>query len=155
MAAAAVSEPALHRLLTFQVPNHISLFRCLGCTEVSVQVRGFLCEHFVTWYMFIGGLSSIRNLRTRRGVVTGIHLSWLFYCAINQKRTLNKLLRRKILQDIRKQFYVLHVICTANVPMSMVYNQLALRKYFVTSISCCAHKLSSGEILKEISPNKC
>ena len=47
-----ISKPALYRLLTFQVPNLISLLRCLGCTEVSVQVRGFLCEHFVTWYVY-------------------------------------------------------------------------------------------------------
>jgi hypothetical protein len=31
----------------------MSLFRCLGCTKVSVQVRGFLYEHFVTWYVFL------------------------------------------------------------------------------------------------------
>jgi hypothetical protein len=36
--AAAVSEPALYRLLTFQVPNLMSLFRCLGRTRVKVQV---------------------------------------------------------------------------------------------------------------------
>jgi hypothetical protein len=46
--AVAVSEPALHRLLTFQVPNLMSLFRCVDLTEVSVQVRGFVCEYFVT-----------------------------------------------------------------------------------------------------------
>jgi len=50
---AAVSEPALHRLLTFQVPNRMSLFRCLGCTKVSVQVRG-PCHRFVTVYVFYG-----------------------------------------------------------------------------------------------------
>jgi len=40
--AAAVSEPALYRLLTFQVQNLMSLFHCLGRTKVSVQVRGFV-----------------------------------------------------------------------------------------------------------------
>jgi len=29
---------------------HLSL--SLGRTKVSAQVRGFLCEHFVTWYVF-------------------------------------------------------------------------------------------------------
>ena len=38
--AAAVSEPALHRLLTFKVPNLMSLFRCLGRTRVTVHVQG-------------------------------------------------------------------------------------------------------------------
>ena len=41
------SLPALYRLLTFHVPNLMSLFRCLGRTKVTVQVRGFLCEYFV------------------------------------------------------------------------------------------------------------
>ena len=36
--AAAVSEPALHRLLTFHVPILMSLFHCLGRTKESVQV---------------------------------------------------------------------------------------------------------------------
>jgi len=35
-------EPALYRLLTFHIPNLSSLFRCLCCTKVSVQVRGLL-----------------------------------------------------------------------------------------------------------------
>jgi hypothetical protein len=29
-----------------------SLFRCLGSTKVSVQVRGFVCEYFVTKIRF-------------------------------------------------------------------------------------------------------
>jgi len=36
--AAAVSESALYMLLTFQIPNLMSLFHCLGDTKVSVQV---------------------------------------------------------------------------------------------------------------------
>jgi hypothetical protein len=52
--AAAVSEPALHRLLTFQIPNLMSLLCCLGCTKLSVQVRGFVCEYFVTKIHFHG-----------------------------------------------------------------------------------------------------
>jgi hypothetical protein len=42
--AAAISEPALYRLQAFQVPNLMTLFRCVGCTkyqsrsEASVHV---------------------------------------------------------------------------------------------------------------------
>ena len=36
--AAAVSEPALYRLLIFHIPNLMSLFRCLGHTKVSIQL---------------------------------------------------------------------------------------------------------------------
>ena len=49
--AAAVNEPALHRLLTFHVPNLMSLLHGLGRTKVSVQVRSFLCDRFVTRYV--------------------------------------------------------------------------------------------------------
>jgi hypothetical protein len=42
------SEPALYRLVTFQVPNLMSIFRSLGRTKVSVQVRGFVYKCFVT-----------------------------------------------------------------------------------------------------------
>ena len=52
LAAAAVSEPALYRLLTFKVQNLMSLFRCLVRTKVSVHVRCFLCEHFVIRCVF-------------------------------------------------------------------------------------------------------
>jgi hypothetical protein len=38
--------------LTFKVPNLLSLFRCLGRIKVSVQVRGFVCECFVTEIRF-------------------------------------------------------------------------------------------------------
>jgi len=101
----AVKEPVLYRLLTFKVPNLISLFRCVGPTRISVQVRGFLCKLFVTWYFYgeefnnspnpqaggpslvgcprllieytfhIWGRSPIRNPRTRPAVVIGSHLS--------------------------------------------------------------------------------
>ena len=40
--AAAVNEPVLYRLLTFHAPNVISISRCLGCTNVSVQHNAFL-----------------------------------------------------------------------------------------------------------------
>jgi hypothetical protein len=52
--AAAISDPALYRLITFQVPNLMSLFRRLGRTKVSVQVRSFVCEYFVTKIRFHG-----------------------------------------------------------------------------------------------------
>jgi hypothetical protein len=32
--ADAISEPTLYRILTFQVPNHMSLFRCFGRTKL-------------------------------------------------------------------------------------------------------------------------
>ena len=39
------------RFLIFQVPNLMSLFRCLDRTGASVQVRGS-CKHFITGYVF-------------------------------------------------------------------------------------------------------
>jgi hypothetical protein len=86
------------------------LLRCIGRTKVSIQVRGFVCEYFVTKIRFhgeellaprltsklgdhllsavrdcffntfaatlyIGGRTSIRNLRTHHAVVTGTHWS--------------------------------------------------------------------------------
>ena len=51
--AAAVSQTALYRLLTFHVPNLMSLFRCLLLTKVSVQFRGLLYECFVTRYVIM------------------------------------------------------------------------------------------------------
>ena len=48
--AAAVSEPALYRLFTLQVPNLISLFYCVCCTKRSVKVRGS-CIRFVTGHL--------------------------------------------------------------------------------------------------------
>jgi len=42
--ATVVSDPDLYRLLTFEVPNLMTLFHCLGRTKVSVQVGGtFSC----------------------------------------------------------------------------------------------------------------
>jgi hypothetical protein len=93
--AAAVSELALYRLLTFQVPNILSFFRCLGHTRVSVHVPGS-CKQFITWYFLwwgvvstspnpqaggpatlrIGGCSSIHNRRMCHDIVTGTHLLW-------------------------------------------------------------------------------
>ena len=49
--ATVISEPDLYRLLTFQVPNFMSLLRCLGRTKISVQVRG-KCLSFVTKSVF-------------------------------------------------------------------------------------------------------
>jgi hypothetical protein len=48
-----ISDPDLYRLLTFHVPNIISLFHCLGRAERSVRFRGFLW-YFVTWFIFYG-----------------------------------------------------------------------------------------------------
>jgi len=48
---AALSDPALYRLLTFHVPNLKSLFRCLGRTKGSTQVRG-KCSCFETMPVF-------------------------------------------------------------------------------------------------------
>ena len=50
--AAAVSEPALYRLLTFQVPNLMSFFRYLCGSEVSVRIRDLTYECFITRYIF-------------------------------------------------------------------------------------------------------
>jgi len=94
--------PTLQRLLTFQVPNLMSFFHCLGRAKESVQVRGalkhlvtsyifkvrcciptpnpragdhpLLAVHYCLFYIFAATLRiwrpSIRNLRTRRAVVT-------------------------------------------------------------------------------------
>jgi hypothetical protein len=43
----------LQRLLTFQVPNLMSFFHCLGRAKESIQVRGAL-KHFVTIKNFYG-----------------------------------------------------------------------------------------------------
>ena len=52
--AAAVSEPALYGLLTFQVQNLRSLLRCSVRTKMSVQVRGFVCDIFRNKTCFYG-----------------------------------------------------------------------------------------------------
>jgi hypothetical protein len=173
--AAAVSEPALYRLLTFQVPNLMSLFHSLG-RNIPNMMRFYgeellaprpnpkLEDHPLSasrdciFNIFaaaldIGGRSSIPNLRTRHAVVTGTHLSWLIYRSINQKCMITKLIYRKILQEIRKQFYVLYVICTVSV-LLIAFHKRVLRKYFVTCIIFCNHKLSSGEIMHDISPKE-
>jgi hypothetical protein len=59
--AAATSEPALYRLLKFQVPNLMSQFRCLVRTKVSVLIRGFVCVYFVTKIRFHGELLAPRR----------------------------------------------------------------------------------------------
>jgi len=50
--AAAVSEPALCRLLTFHVPNVVSIFRCLCRIRASVQVRSFLFDCSANWSFY-------------------------------------------------------------------------------------------------------
>ena len=37
--ATVVSDPSVYSLLTFQVPNLMFVFHCLGCTKRSVQVK--------------------------------------------------------------------------------------------------------------------
>ena len=54
LVVAAVSEPDLYRFVTFQVINLMSLFRGLGRTKVSVQVRSFLFECFCNKIYFDG-----------------------------------------------------------------------------------------------------
>ena len=55
--AAVVREPDLCRLLTFQVPNLLSLFHCLGCTKVSVQFQ-VMCLCFVSASFYFEKLSA-------------------------------------------------------------------------------------------------
>ena len=98
--AAAVNEPALYRLLIFQVPNLLSFFHCLGRTRLSVQVRGFVCleDHPLSavrdclFNIFaatvrIGGCSFIHNLRTRHAEVKGTHLSHGVKAECNKKNS--------------------------------------------------------------------
>ena len=124
--AAAISEPALCRLLTFHVPKKISLFLLHDTSPRNTPPwrsewgsslppdcfvsRGSIspCEYFLMFFhgeallaprpipkledhpssavrdplfnifaatLHIGGHSSNRNLRTRRAMVTGTHLS--------------------------------------------------------------------------------
>jgi hypothetical protein len=40
----------------------MSVFRCLGRTAVPVQVRGFVCEYFVTKIRFHGELLASRTI---------------------------------------------------------------------------------------------
>jgi hypothetical protein len=42
-----------HQKLCISLPFPPYLLRCLGRTKVSSQVRGFLCEYFVIWYVFL------------------------------------------------------------------------------------------------------
>ena len=49
--ATVVSEPELYRLLTFQAPNLMFRFHCIGRTKVSVQARA-MCSCFVTSQVF-------------------------------------------------------------------------------------------------------
>jgi hypothetical protein len=51
-----VHTPTYHFLNIYFniIPNLMYLFRCLGRTKVSVQVRGFVCEYFVTKICFYG-----------------------------------------------------------------------------------------------------
>jgi hypothetical protein len=46
------NSPNLQRLPTFQAPDLISFFNCLGRAKESVQIRGAL-KYFVTHYFFM------------------------------------------------------------------------------------------------------
>ena len=46
-----VSDPYLYRLLTFHVPNLLSLFHCLGSSKRAIQARS-ICIHFITRPVF-------------------------------------------------------------------------------------------------------
>jgi hypothetical protein len=48
----AQSNPYSHIPLPEDPPYLMSLSRCLGRTKVSVQVRGFVCEYFITKIRF-------------------------------------------------------------------------------------------------------
>jgi hypothetical protein len=49
---AVIREPALYKLLTFNVPNLISIFHCMGhLSKESVQVQGS-CKLFITNLFF-------------------------------------------------------------------------------------------------------
>ena len=61
--AAAVSEPALYGLLTLQVPNLMSILRCLVRTKVLVQVQGFLCEKLRNKFFLRWVVSTSPNLQ--------------------------------------------------------------------------------------------
>jgi hypothetical protein len=52
--ATVFNEPALYRLLTFHMPNLISIFRCLRLARDSVHFGG-PCTYFATNIMFYGG----------------------------------------------------------------------------------------------------
>ena len=39
-------------ITAFTSARHLSLSWAFGHTKVSVKVRGFLCKHFVAWYVF-------------------------------------------------------------------------------------------------------
>jgi len=47
----SLSDPTLYRLITFHVPNLVSLFHSLNRTKASVPVRG-KCSCFVTRSLF-------------------------------------------------------------------------------------------------------
>jgi hypothetical protein len=92
------SKPALHKLLIFNVPSLLTIFRHLGSlSKESVQVRGTgksfvtqpqswrttprrlsaaACSMYSQLFSIAGGRPSNRNPRTRHAVVKGTHLTW-------------------------------------------------------------------------------
>jgi hypothetical protein len=55
----------------------MSLFRCLDCTKLSVQVRGFLFEYLVTGYVFSELLAPCPNHRMEEYTLSAIRVSLL------------------------------------------------------------------------------
>jgi len=53
-ASSIQSAPPLPTSWRYILPNLTSLFRCLDCTKVSLQVRGLLLDCTATWYFFYG-----------------------------------------------------------------------------------------------------
>jgi len=77
---AAVSQPALYKLLTFHVPNLMSLLHSVSRTRVSVQVRG-TCS--LTQPVFTVGICQhLAQLPSRR--TTPYRLSATFYSIYSQ-----------------------------------------------------------------------
>ena len=65
--AAVVREPDLHRLLTFQVPNLMSLFYCLGQSRSEACVSGSKYDTF----LWRGVVSTLPNPPSWRSTLVG------------------------------------------------------------------------------------
>ena len=103
------------RLLTFQVPNLMSLFHGLGSTKVSVQVRGFLSECFVTRY--IDELLAPRPISKRQD----LPLSGVCDCLFNTFRTTLHIGGRSYMLNLRTR----HAVVTrAHLPQTYLIIQL-------------------------------
>lgn len=86
--ATAVSDADLYRFLTFNIPNIIFLFHCLGLTKGSLQAWG-TCIHFVTGQFLHWGVVSA-SLNPQAGGPALIGCPWLLI-----QYTLSHLLNRR------------------------------------------------------------